>query len=204
MNSKMIARILPLIFLTGFFFCCDDFKDEEYELSELDRAVTSIIRDALLIIEIDLDDLTKFDATWFGSEIYSNISRILDTLAKYDQELIIQDSCYRIDISGSDSSYFYVETNQAGEFVFCFNEPIKFELIDDSGIILTNKSNSYSLEEVAGGVTYYTDENFKQTLEYYIALKNTYDLEANRYLGRIIKTDMITETVVKTVIKATI
>ena len=73
---------------------------------------------------------------------------------------------------------------------------------NDTGLILTNKSDSRSSEEVAGGVTYYIDENLNRTLEYYITVKNTYDLPQNRYLGRIIKTDMMTETVIKIVVKA--
>lgn len=202
MRSKMITRTLPLILLIGLFLSCDDFKDQDYELSELDRAVMSIMQDTLLVIEVDLDGLTKFDTTWYSTEIYSNIVAIMDTLENYNQKLIVQDSSYQIDISNSDSSYFYIETDQSNEYAFCFDEPVIFELIDTAGSIITNKSDSRSLEEVAGGVTYYIDENLNRTLEYYITVKNTYDLTQNRYLGRIIKTDMMTETIIKIVVKA--
>jgi len=202
MGSKMIIRILPLILLIGLFLSCDDFKDQDYELSELDRAVVSILQDTLLVIEVELDGLTKFDTTWYGVGIYSNIVAIMDTLENYNQKLIVQDNSYQIDIGNSDSVYFYIETDQSNEYAFCFNEPVIFELIDDTGLILTNKSDSRSLEEVAGGVTYYIDENLTRTLEHYITVKNTYDLTQNRFLGRIIKTDMMAEAITKIVIKA--
>jgi len=202
MGSKMIIRILPLILLIGLFLSCDDFKDQDYELSELDRAVVSILQDTLLVIEVELDGLTKFDTTWYGVGIYSNIVAIMDTLENYNQKLIVQDNSYQIDIGNSDSVYFYIETDQSNEYAFCFNEPVIFELIDDTGLILTNKSEIRSLEEVAGGVTYYIDENLTRTLEHYITVKNTYDLTQNRFLGRIIKTDMMAEAITKIVIKA--
>jgi len=202
MGSKMITRILPLILLIGLFLSCDDFKDQDYELSELDRAVVSILQDTLLVIEVELDGLTKFDTTWYGVGIYSNIVAIMDTLENYNQKLIVQDNSYQIDIGNSDSVYFYIETDQSNEYAFCFNEPVIFELIDDTGLILTNKSEIRSLEEVAGGVTYYIDENLTRTLEHYITVKNTYDLTQNRFLGRIIKTDMMAEAITKIVIKA--
>ncbi len=201
MRSKMITGLLPVALLAGLFLCCDDFKDEDYVLSDLDRAVIDIMQDSLLVIEVGLEGLAQYDTAWTGTNINASVGAIIDTLEVYGQQLMVKDSCYEIDIASDDSSYFYIEAGVEGEYVFCFNEPVIFELIDGTGMVLENQSTSRSTEEVTGGVTYYTDEALKVTLIYYISVKNAYELTPGRYLGRIIKTDMLEETVINAVIQ---
>ncbi len=201
MNTKLTIKILLLAVITSFCMYCDDYEAEEYTPSAFDRMVVALMSDSSAVIAVVPEALTNFDTTWVGPNIADNVPAILDTLGLHQQELLPQDSCYQIDVSTGDTLYFSIAISQTGEYSFCFDEPIIINLLDNDGSVIAVSSEKWPIEEVASGISYYTDENYKQTLTYNLVVKNTYNLSAGSYLGQFIMTEMMTESVLKTVIK---
>jgi hypothetical protein len=166
MQMRKIKNIFPafiviiFIFVTCFTTSCDDYKSEEFKISDLDsKACQQLQRaDSLGADTVTAMLLSDFDSTWVDSLIYnevsqtySNVSDIIDSLVTND--IIVTNTSTNkvrlVTLADFDTCYFALQTSSAS-LTFFFGKNVSINLINAAGEITGISNRSMPLETAAG------------------------------------------------------
>jgi hypothetical protein len=197
---KINAPVIPVLFTFLLFlsFSCDEFKSQEFEISEKDNlactqfadSIQDPASDTLKIIAqplktLQLVALTDFNASWVDSNVAANVPDILDSLT--GRALVVHvtpDTAYMLKTLADEMNNYMVFAPAAGAVVFYLSESADILLMKTDGTIIKPSNQNMPLPTVSGCtvvINNSTEPKIKTRLEF-----NSPD---EHYLLKLIKND---------------
>ncbi|MCB0283923.1 MAG: hypothetical protein KDF60_15165 [Calditrichaeota bacterium] len=189
-------KIFFLLSLTAFFFACEDFQTQNYEIDAIDAQACTMISDTTFK-NIPTKSLAEINAGWTLEQLGDSAAKAI-TILKDSLQVTISalDSAYQIIVNDAvDSSYLALSTTEGMPLLFYVDDFIKIDLIDSTGVMLGISDETMSPELVGGCL-----EMDKDVYYPVIKTRYVYKPEANKYLLRIIKTDQTEKSRFKTAV----
>jgi len=149
MLTKIFLFFIPIL-LVLFLINCDDFQEEDFGVEGLDKKACTTFNDTTLVpIAVSAKDISKIDASWIGSNVYSNVNAIIDSLDSDSAIVQSGDEAFQIDIP-ADTSYIALSTAE-DKLVFYVTNAVEIKPIRSTGAIVEPSDLSIKLELIYEG-----------------------------------------------------
>lgn len=189
-------KFIFLLLVTAFFFACEDFQTENYEINAVDAQACTMISDTTFK-NISTKSLTQINADWTLDQLNDSTAKAISILKdSMDAKISVLDSAYQLIVNDAvDSSYLALVIPKDKPLLFYIDDFLKIDLVDSTGSVLNISSETMSPELVGGCLELDKDV-------YYPVIKTRleYKPDADVYLLRIIKTDQTKKSRFKTAV----
>jgi len=185
-KQSMVLSIISICFAL-FFWSCDIYEDEKFNISELDANGCALLQETAADT-VTTVNIALYDTTWTGTNIRNKVNEILTYLESEEIKLTVGDGSNYLLMTPAavDTAYFSFDSDLTG-VVFYMNDFVAVNLIGTDGTVLSQKKGTLDPETIL--VATLTDTtDWKNTC---LELKNrvVYVLDTNKKLLQIIKTD---------------
>ena len=186
-NLILVFSILLLI----FYISCEDFKSQEYQISDQDALACQQLSDTVFNT-ISLKSLTDFNSSWVDSNVTGNVSEILDSLEANDIVFIADGSeSTLISTTAADTNYFAMRSDFSS--IVCYStESITMNLLAENDQIKRTSDLTMPLELVSGCTVMVNEKPVPLVLA-----RMKYGFSDDRYLVQFIKDDQTRSNSIK-------
>jgi len=179
-----ISPLFALFILILVNSACEDFKEENLKVSEIDTEARYLlsVEDSVLI-KIIPRALTAINSNWTMPQVLDSLSSVFAELEARNIDIIMQDSCYLVKTDASlDTIYILFKNNENDELIFYMNEYLEFHIYDKEGSLLETSESMIPLESLAAAGEYN-----KSKLDIIVKTRAEYDLNNGNYLLQLIE-----------------
>ena len=196
MSNKLLQKIITLSALVVFglliFMSCEDFQDEDFNISSLDLDACHLLflHDTSTVI-ITTPELTEYDTNWVNSAVDSFVTAIVDSLENNNITVASTDTT-RFKISSAltvDTNYVALVT-EPKEIVFFIDDFVEMNIFGTDGNILNPIDETISLETAYHVVSTDTTDDYCSKAK----VREVYNISENKSLIQLIKTDQMEAT----------
>jgi len=162
-NTLVISVLFT--FLLFLIFSCDDFKSEEFNISEKDNQACAQLPDSIQdpnsdtlkiiaqpfkILKVN-KALTAFDTSWVDSNVTENVSVILDTLTAKGLEVkVIPDTAYWLKTLAKEINSYFAFTPATGAVIFYLTESVDIILMTTDTSVVKPSNQNMPYETTSG------------------------------------------------------